>query len=74
MQMCPNCDKVYDESEYPSCPYCSGELEYIKIEEKIKHCHNCDSYMVWESDCWVCVNCGNEDYSSEDDYDSIMEH
>lgn len=74
MQMCPNCDKVYDESEYPSCPYCSGELEYIKIEEKTKHCNNCGSYMVWEGDCWVCVNCGNEDYSSEDDYDSIMEH
>ena len=27
MQMCPNCDKVYDESEYSKCPYCSGELE-----------------------------------------------
>ena len=27
MQMCPNCDKVYDESEYSRCPYCSGELE-----------------------------------------------
>ena len=22
MQMCPNCDKVYDESEYARCPYC----------------------------------------------------
>ena len=27
MQMCPYCDKVYDESEYSICPYCSGELE-----------------------------------------------
>ena len=22
MQMCPNCDRVYDESEYSKCPYC----------------------------------------------------
>lgn len=22
MQMCPWCDKVYDESEYSRCPYC----------------------------------------------------
>ena len=22
MQMCPNCDRVYDESEYSHCPYC----------------------------------------------------
>ena len=27
MQQCPFCDKVYDESEYSHCPYCSGELE-----------------------------------------------
>lgn len=27
MQMCPFCDKVYDEYEYSRCPYCSGELE-----------------------------------------------
>lgn len=26
MQMCPFCDRVYDESEYSRCPYCSGEL------------------------------------------------
>lgn len=26
MQMCFICDKVYDESEYVYCPYCSGEL------------------------------------------------
>ena len=25
MQMCPSCDKVYDESEYGICPYCSGD-------------------------------------------------
>lgn len=27
MQMCFICDKVYDESEYVYCPYCSKELE-----------------------------------------------
>lgn len=26
MQMCGICEKIYDESEYPHCPYCSGEL------------------------------------------------
>lgn len=26
MQMCPDCDNVYDESEYSHCPYCSEEL------------------------------------------------
>lgn len=25
MQMCPECDKVYDESEYCRCPYCHDE-------------------------------------------------
>ncbi len=34
MQMCPECDKVYDESEYSRCPYChpyedSREKMYI---------------------------------------------
>ena len=26
MQQCPSCGRVYDESEYSHCPYCSGEL------------------------------------------------
>ncbi len=25
MQMCPNCDNIYDESEYSRCPYCHDE-------------------------------------------------
>lgn len=25
MQMCPDCGKLYDESDYAFCPYCSGE-------------------------------------------------
>lgn len=31
MQMCPNCDRVYDESEYSRCPYCYVEVERINI-------------------------------------------
>lgn len=73
MQTCPECDMVYDPSEYSRCPYCTGELEREVGEEKIKNCPNCDSFMTWDGDCWSCVNCGHEDYSSEDDYDSIME-
>ena len=25
MQMCPFCDRVYDESEYSRCPYCHDD-------------------------------------------------
>lgn len=25
MQMCPFCDRVYDESEHSSCPYCNDD-------------------------------------------------
>lgn len=28
MQMCPWCDKVYDESEYSRCPYCHDDDDY----------------------------------------------
>ena len=38
MQMCPNCDKVYDESEYTHCPYCSSELE---DDEEVRPCPEC---------------------------------
>ena len=31
MQMCPFCDKVYDESEYSRCPYCHPDIETIHI-------------------------------------------
>ena len=31
MQMCPNCDKVYDESEYSRCPYCYDDEDVEKI-------------------------------------------
>ena len=29
--MCPNCDKVYDESEYSHCPYCYDDYDNERI-------------------------------------------
>ena len=60
MQMCPWCDKVYDESEYSHCPYCSGEIE----EEEIRACPECGGCLHnYYGDTWECSNC---DYSEED--------
>ena len=61
MQMCPFCDKVYDESEYSHCPYCSGELE--DDDEEIRPCPECGGCLHWDGDIWECSNC---DYSEED--------
>lgn len=57
MQMCPNCENVYDESEYCHCPYCSGELEHD--EEDFEACPVCNGVMYWDDDdeCWECSNC-----------------
>lgn len=72
MQMCPNCDRVYDESEYSHCPYCSGEIE-LEVEERYyKECPLCSGVMYY-FDCWECSNCGHEIYTDEDDYDGIIE-
>ena len=38
--MCPFGDKVYNESEYSHCPYCSGESEDEVGKEKYKDCPN----------------------------------
>ena len=73
MQMCPNCDKVYDPTEYSRCPYCSGELESDTSEEKFKDCPNCGGTMYWD-DYWSCSNCGREINTAEDDNDGIIEH
>lgn len=79
MQMCPFCDKVYDESEYSRCPYCTGELADETCERFFKKCPNCDGIMYWEEPygghpgCWGCTNCGEEIYSDEDDNDGIIE-
>ena len=48
MQMCPDCNHVYDESEYGRCPYCSGELEDDTSERPFKNCPNCDGIMYWD--------------------------
>lgn len=72
MQMCPNCDKVYDESEYTHCPYCSGELSEDEGERYFKYCPNCDGIMYWNG-CWECTDCGHEINSDEDDNDGIIE-
>lgn len=61
MQMCPYCDKVYDESEYSYCPYCSGELE--EDDDEIRPCPECGGILYWYGDCWECSNC---DYTEED--------
>ena len=74
MTMCPYCDKVYDESEYTGCPYCSGELEEEHGEKYYKICPNCDGIMYWENGIWGCVNCGDEIESDEDDNDGIIEN
>lgn len=72
MQMCPNCDKVYDESEYSECPYCSGELESDTGERKYKDCPECGGIMYWDGS-WECSNCLCEINSDEEDYDGIIE-
>lgn len=73
MQMCPNCDRIYDESEYSRCPYCSGEIECVIVEEPFKKCPNCDGIMYWYDDCWGCTNCGLELYTDKDDNDGMLE-
>lgn len=62
MQMCPFCDKVYDESDYCHCPYCSGELE--DEDDEVRPCPECGGCLhQYDGDLWECSNC---DYSEED--------
>lgn len=72
MQMCPFCDKVYDESEYGHCPYCSGLIKPVYTEKFFKTCPNCGGNMYWDGS-WECTNCGEEIDSDEDDNDGIIE-
>ena len=61
MQMCPICGKVYDESEYTGCPYCSGELE---DDEEFRPCPECGGCLYWDGyEYWECSNCS---YKEED--------
>ena len=62
MQMCPFCDKVYDESDYCHCHYCSGELE--DDGDEVRPCPECGGCLhQYDGDLWECSNC---DYSEED--------
>jgi len=72
MQMCGSCDRVYDESEYSRCPYCSGEIEEYISEVPFKNCPNCGSVMYWD-DYWECSNCDHEIHTGEDDNDGMIE-
>ena len=72
MKMCPSCDKVYDESEYGVCPYCSGEFKNPKEEKPFKNCPNCGGIMYWDG-VWECVDCDEKIDSDEDDCDGILE-
>ena len=72
MQMCPWCDKVYDESEYSRCPYCSGELEEETSERPYKDCPDCGGIMYWDG-YWECSNCNCESHTDEDDNDGVIE-
>ena len=75
MQTCSYCNRVYDESEYCRCPYCSGEIEIEMGETKIKNCPNCGGIMCWHDwdKHWECSNCEFTINTDEDDYDSILE-
>lgn len=34
MQTCPECNSAYDPTEYPRCPYCSGEVEHTMSQKE----------------------------------------
>ena len=40
MQMCPNCDRVYDESEYSRCPFCHKDDDDL-------HDSGPKKFLVW---------------------------
>lgn len=64
MQMCPNCGRVYDESEYTHCPNCrsSKRVADISDEAYVLSCPDCSKIFFrepWESK-WSCPRCGFE--------------
>lgn len=67
-----DCGKVYDESDYGYCPYCSGILDENKSERPFKHCPCCGNTMYWD-EFWECTNCDYEIHTDEDDFDGMIE-
>ena len=45
MQMCPDCDRVYDPTKWGYCPYCIGQLEEEHKKRYYKDCPNCGGIM-----------------------------
>lgn len=72
MQMCPDCNRVYDESDFSHCPYCSGELDTNESGTPVKNCPECGCIMYWD-DYWFCSNCDCTIHTGEDDCDGILE-
>lgn len=50
MQMCPECDRIYDESESAGCPYCCG------YDERPTH------HIVYDSDLGKALELTDEEY------------
>lgn len=73
MQMCPDCNNVYDPTEYSKCPYCSGKLKEKQGKKHFKICPNCNGVMYWDYS-WECTNCGEEINTGKDDNDGITEY
>ena len=73
MQMCPNCDEVYDPTEHSKCPKCSNELVEEHGEKYYKKCPRCFGIMYWD-DFWKCIDCGEEIDTGEEDNDGIVEY
>lgn len=72
MQMCPECSRVYDETEHSKCPFCTDVLADYKGERYYKKCTICGGIMYWD-DYWECSNCNHEIHTGEDDNDGIIE-
>ena len=59
MQMCPYCNKVYDESEYSKCPFCHGTDEFEGFDIKIKRLNISEIYKksVEKANAMCCPDC-----------------
>lgn len=46
MQMCPDCGRVYDESEYSKCPFCSNDDYKRRYHKVIKNASSMELQTV----------------------------